>query len=316
MKTLKTPIGIFVFSFVLAFALVQRVSANLVTDPNFTEISTPAGLTSATSANTSGTLYGEFGTGNLTGTNTYLQVAGWSGTGYNYVYTYVGGTSTATAGTKAGGANAGMPAQQPGQYANTYMWGPNSGGAGLGPANGFTATPPGPKGSNFVAMDGAANLAGAISQTINGLVNGQKYFLSFFWGAAQQESFSGPTSDSMTVSLGGSSFTTGTVALASEGFSGWMEQTVYFTATGTSEVLSFLANGTPNGEPPFALLSDIDMEVVPDFSNWMVFAVFGLACILFEIVRRRLRRPAAASATSTNAPATEPFSGIVQGGPV
>jgi hypothetical protein len=39
----------------------------------------------------------------------------------------------------------------------------------------------------------------------------------------------------------------------------WTKQTLTFTADSTSNVLSFLAVGTPNGAPPFSLLSSVSV---------------------------------------------------------
>jgi hypothetical protein len=163
------------------------------------------------------------------------------------------------------------------------MWGSHNGGAST-----WTA-PPG--GGNFIAADGAYE-QGAITQTITGLTVGQTYVLKFYWGAAQQQgTFTQATTEKWTVSMGtgvyAGNFSTTPISLAAESFSGWQQQTFFFYAGATSETLSFLASGTPNGQPPFSLLADVDLEVVPDFSNWIAFIGFGGACILFEVIRRR-----------------------------
>ena len=100
------------------------------------------------------------------------------------------------------------------------------------------------------------------------------------------------------MTLGSQTFTTGTVSVPAKGFSGWMEQTFNYTATSTSETLSFLAIGTPNGQPPFALLGGVDLTVVPEFSNWAVLAGLGGICTVVEVVRRRRRRLAVGKAKS------------------
>jgi len=135
------------------------------------------------------------------------------------------------------------------------LWGPKS-----GSDNGLTA-PPG--GGNIVANDGAYEIA-PLNQTMHGLTNGQTYAVTFEWAGAQQTNFDGPTTESWTVSLGSQSQTTITANNVDKGFTGWMSQTFDFTASGTTEVLSFLANGTPDGEPPFSLLADVTMVAVPE----------------------------------------------------
>lgn len=259
------------FLFILACAAVRNADANLVQNGDFSSVSysgTMGGLT---------TLYGEFGTGGS------LTVSNWSTTGYNFVYA----PGTADAGTQANGANFRQPKEAPGEYnasngyGNTYLWGPKN-----GSSNGMPTTSP--AGGNFIAADGAFETA-AITQTITGLTVGQTYVLTFYWAGAQQQGYTGTTTDNWTVKLGTESHTTSTVTVASEGFSGWQQQTFYYTATSSSETLSFLAAGTPTGEPPFSLLAAVDLEVVPDFSNWMVFAGFGVGCIFFKVSRRRRR---------------------------
>lgn len=271
-KTLKPSIFITALFLIFAFALPKDSHANLVQNGNFTSVVNTPGTTGLT------TLYGQFGTG-------YLTVSNWSTTGYNFVYA----PNTVDVGTQASGANSGQPNQAPGQYnapngyGSTFMWGSNNGGVSTFPSTS-------PAGGNFIAMDGAFETA-AVTQTITGLTVGQVYVLKFYWAGAQQQGFTGITTDNITATLGSQSFTTSTVTVPSMGFSGWVQQTFYYTATSTSATLSFLAAGTPTGEPPFSLLGGVDLQVVPDFSNWMVFAAFGTVCIVFETVRRR-REPA------------------------
>jgi len=261
--------------FLLAFAFVGSAFAqytNLVTDGTFNQITysgTQAGLT---------TLYGQFGTG-------YLTVAGWTTTGYNFVYA----PSTVDEGTGTGGTFSGQPKEAPGEYnvngfGNQYMWGSHNGGT---VAWGGAGTIPG--GGDFIAADGTFQ-AGPITQTISGLTAGESYALKFNWGAAQQQSYNTNTSEWWKVSLGGQTEYTSTFSLTTGSFSGWMADTMYFTATNSSETLSFMAGGTPNGQPPFSLLTNVSLEVIPDYSNWMTYAGFGAVCVFLEAGRRRYRR--------------------------
>jgi hypothetical protein len=253
----------------LAVAWPRAASANLIQDADFTQLTYTGSLPRTT-------VFGMFGTE----TGSTLTLAGWTTGGYNFVYA----AGTMDSGNKTNGANAGAPNEAPGEYntsagyGNTYMLGSNNGGVSV-----ITAAP---AGGNFIAMDGAFQTS-AVKQTITGLTVGQVYALKFYWAAAQQQGFSGATTESVTVTLGTQAFTTSTYNLASQSFSGWMQQTFDYTATSTSETLSFLANGTPNGEPPFVLINGADLGLIPDFSNWLVFAGFGAGCILLETVRRR-----------------------------
>ncbi len=167
-----------------------------------------------------------------------------------------------------------------GQYGNLKLWGPND-----GSNNGLPATSP--DGGNFIASDGAFQQA-AIQQTINGLVAGQNYAVSFYWAGAQQSGFTGATTDQWEVSLGGQNLYTSVLNDVSEGFSGWQYTTLVFTATSSSELLSFLSIGTPSGVPPFALLDGVSMtQAVPEPASAAVL-LSGLAAFAgFSWYRRR-----------------------------
>ena len=166
----------------------------------------------------------------------------------------------------------------PGQFGPLSLWGP-----GNGSANGLALSP---TGGNFIASDGAFQTT-PVKQTINGLVTGQKYDLGFDWGAAQQFGFTGATTEQWQVSLGNETHSTAVINNASHGFSGWKHQVFSFTATGASEVLSFLAVGTPNGVPPFALLDGVTLAAaVPEPSTWALM-LGGFAVVGFIARRRR-----------------------------
>ena len=166
----------------------------------------------------------------------------------------------------------------PGEYGQVSLWGP-----GNGSANGLALSP---TGGNFIASDGAFQTT-PIKQTITGLVTGQKYDLGFDWGAAQQFGFDGASSEKWQVSLGAETYTTAVASAASHGFSGWKHQVFSFTATGASEVLSFLAVGAPNGVPPFALLDGVTLTAaVPEPSTWALM-LGGFAVVGFIARRRR-----------------------------
>jgi hypothetical protein len=192
------------------------------------------------------------------------SATGWSISG-GYSFLFAPGTADTT------GAS--------GQYGALSLWGP-----GNGSANGLPATSP--AGGYFLAQDSDFQQA-AISQTINGLTAGQQYQLGFYSAGAQQFGFSGLSTDQWQVSLGAQTQTTGVVNVASQGFSGWTYQTMNFTATSSSEVLSFLALGSPSGVPPFALLDGVSLNAVPEPSCWI--AGLGMLCLGLIRLRRRTK---------------------------
>jgi hypothetical protein len=173
------------------------------------------------------------------------QVTNWSTNGYNFVFT------PGTADTTGAVNEFGSP--------NLTLWGPNNGGAA---DNNLPATSP--DGGNFIAADGAFEVS-AITQQIVGLVVGEQATLTFYWAAAQQYTFSGQTTQSWTVSLGGDTQSTGTVTNPEHGFTPWTQVTMFFTPTATTETLSFLAVGAP-AVPPFVLLDGVSLTQPPPAS--------------------------------------------------
>jgi hypothetical protein len=148
-----------------------------------------------------------------------------------------------------------------------------------GPATGSNnGLGPSPDGGPLVEIDGGGDYRASLDQTINGLVAGKKYDVKFYWGGGQQSCCGGTTTEQVVVSLGGSSQSTAVWNNPERGFSGWFAESFRFTAGGTSEVLSFLAIGTPYGQPPVVLLDGVSLQAaVPEASTWaMLIAGFGL----------------------------------------
>jgi len=208
----------------------------------------------------------EFGSAGTVG----QQVTNWSTSGYNFVF--LPGTADTS-----GAA---------GQFGTLNLWGP-----GNGSNNGLPASSP--AGGNFVAADGAFNVA-PITQTIVGLIPGEAAVLTFYWAGAQQSGFTGPTTDQWAVSLGSQTLYTPVVSLPSHGFSGWITELMTFTPTSGNEVLSFTAIGTPSGEPPFALLDGVSLTV-PEPASWAVM-VSGMTILILYARRRRKSASARMSA--------------------
>lgn len=142
-----------------------------------------------------------------------------------------------------------------------------------------------PNGGNFMALDGDTQANGAFSQMINGLTVGSTYRLNFYWAATQFQNRVGETTERLDVTFGGDSFSTTTLVNPTHGWQGWFGVTHDFTATSTSQLLSFLSIGTPNGLPPVALLDGVSLTAVPEPATWaMMLAGFGA---LGVAVRRR-----------------------------
>ncbi len=154
----------------------------------------------------------------------------------------------------------------------------------------FPATSP--QGGNFILADGDPNYSGVFSQTISGLTIGQQYLLTFWQAAGQQYGFTGPTTEQWSVTFGADTQLSSLFTLPEAGVGPWQQQSMLFTATGTSQTLSFLAVGTPGGAPPISFLDGVELNAVPEPSTLSMMAVGALG---LGFVRLR-RRAQAASA--------------------
>ena len=135
-----------------------------------------------------------------------------------------------------------------------------------------------PDGGNFILADGDPNYAGAFSQTIAGLTIGQAYTLNFYQAAGQQAGFGGSTTERWSVTFGGDNWLSNLFTLPQGGVGPWQAQSHSFTATATSQVLTFLASGTPGGAPPISFLDGVTLEAaVPEPATWaLMIGGFGL----------------------------------------
>jgi hypothetical protein len=195
-----------------------------------------AALTTASSASatpilvdgsfSSNTNYGQLGFN--------ASVAGWTSTGYNFVMN----PTNASTGVS-------------GDSGTIALWTPSN-----GSNNGFG---PSPDGGNFIVIDPVYESGHTISQTVTGLTVGATETIDFYYAGGQQQGFSGANQEGFDVTFGGVTQDTPLLSNASEGFTGWKSGSFNFTATSTSEVLTFMAVGGPSGVPPMALLDGVSI---------------------------------------------------------
>ena len=168
--------------------------------------------------------------------------------------------------------------------ATLKLWSTKNGGKDFVPASS-------PDGGRYIAADSAYQV-GPIKQTINDLTVGSQYTLSFYYAAGQQYHFNGPTYDSWKVSFGDQTQETPIINLGNHEFADWRQASFTYTATSTSQVLSFLAAGGPNGLPPFVLLDGVSITAaVPEPEEWAMMLV-GVGLVGFQ-VRRKQKKSAA-----------------------
>lgn len=196
-------------------------------------------------------------------------------------------------------ANGAYTNQDPGQNQCSEPYGSSSGIPGnvclWGPNNAATF-PVSPVGGKFVALDADPQYRNPLTQTVSNLTIGDNYVLSFFWGGAQYSTRVGPTTENLQISFGGDTAVTPTINTPSQSFSGWQSYTKTFTATSTSEVLSFLADGTPLNEPPVVVLDGVSLTDTttvtvqnpapePGYFALMIVGLVGLVAV----ARRRTK---------------------------
>lgn len=168
--------------------------------------------------------------------------------------------------------------------ATTNLCGTTAFGGGMS----FWVNPgPSPDGGNYVSIDGDAMYATPLTQQMTGLVVGQYYKVTFYQASAQQNGFNGATTEQWKVGFDNQFQTSTLMSTPDHGSVGWSSQTMWFAATTTTATLSFLARGTPNGEPPFVLLDGVSVTApVPEPETYLLV---GLGLIGIPVLARRRR---------------------------
>lgn len=147
-----------------------------------------------------------------------------------------------------------------------------------------------PDGGNFLVMDGGSGYNMSIYQTLSGLVSGATYLLTFYQAAGQQHGFNGDTTEQWEVTFGSQSHYSTLQSNPTNDFQPWTKQTMTFTASSTSQILSFLALGTPSGEPPLVFLDGITMTQATPEPSTLAIGGIGFAGLL--MIRQMKMRPA------------------------
>ena len=142
---------------------------------------------------------------------------------------------------------------------------------------------------NFMALDGDSAVNGTFLTQLTGLTVGGLYTLSFDWATGQIASRTGATTEGLNVQVGSLNLTLAPRSTPSGGSTPWATVTANFTATGANQTLSFLANGTPSGLPPVALLDNVSVRgAVPEPTSWAMMLI-GFGGIGFSMRKRRSR---------------------------
>ncbi|MBN8839872.1 MAG: PEPxxWA-CTERM sorting domain-containing protein [Sphingomonadales bacterium] len=148
-----------------------------------------------------------------------------------------------------------------------------------------------PDGGDFIFADGDTNYNGALYQTVSGLTVGQKYTLNFWQAAGQQDGKTGPTTEMWKVMFGNDVQYSTKFLLPEGGHADWQQQSMTFVASQTSQMLSFLAEGTPNGHPPISMLDGVSLKAavgVPEPGTWAMM-IMGFGAVA-GVMRSRPRK--------------------------
>ena len=188
--------------------------------------------------------------------------------------------------------------------ATTNLCGTTAFGGGLQFYAGFN---PGssPDGGNYVTIDADSAFETALTQTVTGLTVGKQYTLTFYQAAAQQSGFDFPSVNNQRpclatgtsrcvdwqVTLGGVTQNSTNMILPNHQDVPWQQQIMTFTATASSEVLSFLAVAdvaANSNLPPFALLDGVSLVLATPEPDSFALVFSGLIAVPF--LRRWLKK--------------------------
>jgi len=150
---------------------------------------------------------------------------------------------------------------------------------------------PSPDGGNYIAANGD-DFVGTLSQTISGLTAGANYAVTFDEATTTTLS-EGAFNGFWQVGFGSNTQNSTQMATTSGSGTTWIMDTLVFTASSASQVLSFVAADTP-GAPPFILLDGVSVSQVPEPATLGLTAVGVLGLLAGRLkwrgrAARRLR---------------------------
>jgi hypothetical protein len=145
-------------------------------------------------------------------------------------------------------------------------------------------TPTSPDGGNYFAADGDPTYTSILQQSISGLTVGQQYTLSFYQGLFTGYSYFTAVDGHWQVGFGSDVVDSTSMHAPQNSSADWQAQSMTFTASSTTQLLSFMAVATPN-EPPIVTLDGISLVAVPEPSGAVLIGTCGMLMLL-----RRSRR--------------------------
>lgn len=174
----------------------------------------------------------------------------------------------------------------------SIMYG-GTGGSGWNSNLGLAGSVPNsPDSGNFIGIDGDPEYTQTIYQTVTGLIVGGTYQLSFYQASGQQLGLTGATVNQWQVTFGSATWTSAVMNNQSQSYTPWTVQTTTFVATAASQVLTFMAVGSPAGEPPISLLDGVSLNQVPEPASALLA---GAGMVGLALLARRRRGLSASS---------------------